>query len=184
MASRWARRSRWSPTGGFPARRAASASATSRRRRRSAGPRAGARRRHRAHRRGRPAHGPAPRRRGNRRPPRRLAAAGAPPQGGPARQIRRPGRPSQQGRRDARRAAPTGRGSTAEPALPFRERDRRAPALRCGFYPVRNLRSWCGWRFPLLSQFGGYARGTEGSNPSPSTGEVSCEPATVLKEGS
>jgi hypothetical protein len=31
------------------------------------------------------------------------AAVGAPPQGGPSRQIRRPGGPSQQGRRDARR---------------------------------------------------------------------------------
>src|SRR5207249_2708508 len=56
------------------------------------------------------------------------------------------------------------------PALLFRERDRRAAALRWGFYPVRNERSWCSWRFALLSA-DGYARGTESSNPSPSSGE-------------
>src|ERR1700720_1400049 len=39
----------------------------------------------------------------------------------------------------------------------FRERDRRAAALRCGFYPVRNGRSWCSWRFALLSAGGSLA---------------------------
>jgi hypothetical protein len=48
-------------------------------------------------------------------------------------------------------------------ALPFRERDVRAAGLRCGFYPVRNGRSWCSWRFALLSA-GGFTRGTDGSN--------------------
>src|ERR1700719_1425121 len=68
------------------------------------------------------------------------------------------------------------------PALLFRERDRRAAALRCGFYPVRNGRSWCSWRFALLSA-GGYARGTEGSNPSLSTGESRANLASCLTAG-
>src|ERR1700757_321799 len=56
------------------------------------------------------------------------------------------------------------------PALPFRERDRRAPALRSAFTPSGMGEAGVVGG-SLFSQLAAMQRGTEGSNPSPSSGE-------------